>query len=139
MACPNSLNLKNMARSKKILIADPDPRLVSSLVARCEALGLEVHTAYDAHDTVRLLLENVIDLLCVDGSMQADQQQTVCDVISQDEVASQIPVIALMNRQRSSERVNHRLLAYHVIKSPTLPIRVQPIIEELLDLETCTV
>ncbi len=121
--------------SKRVLIADDDRALVEILTRRCEQIGLRVTQAFDARSALLSVLEDPPDLVCLDIEMPAGDGLSVCEVLSKDDSASQIPTIILTGRaDPETRRRCEELHAYYLRKCPNMWCRVRPVIEELIDL-----
>ena len=88
-------SVESETTSKRVLIADDDRALVEVLTRRCEQLGLSVTQAFDARSALLLVLEDPPDLVCLDIEMPAGDGLSICEVLSKDDSASQIPTIIL--------------------------------------------
>ncbi len=127
---------KNDATNQKVvLIADDDRSLVSAMAVRCRLLGMRVIQAFDAREALLAVLENRPDLICLDVNMPAGDGLMVCEVLAKDDEASRIPVIILTGRDDyPTKRRCAELCAYYLRKNESIWPRLQPIIEELVDI-----
>ena len=67
--------------------------------------------------------------------MPAGDGLSICEVLSKDDSASQIPTIILTGRADPETRQRcEELHAYYLRKCPNMWFRVRPVIEELIDL-----
>jgi CheY-like chemotaxis protein len=125
--------------SKTVLIADDDRDLVQILALRCEQIGVDVLVAHDAMTALGLAHEHTPDLICLDVNMPSGSGLSVCEMLSNDEKLSSIPVIMLTG-QTDEETVRrcHSLCAYYVLKSSDIWQRVGPFVKEVLCLEPDT-
>jgi DNA-binding response OmpR family regulator len=123
-------------RRKRILIADDDSSLVQVLTLRCEMLGLEVLTAYDAFSALKLIQDRVPDLVCVDVNMPCGNGLSVCEMMAGDDQLRSIPVLILTGRTDEETVIRcHHLCAFYVLKSPGIWADMQTLIRELLKLD----
>lgn len=127
--------IRNMsAKLKTILIADSDRRFVDVLAVQCQQIGLDVIRAHDARTTLKSIIENELDLICLDVDMPARDKFYVCEVLSNDESYSKIPLIALTTQKdRETIRRCGDMCAYLLTKSGDFSSRIQSVIHELVD------
>jgi len=90
----------------KILIADDDVRLLTSLSVRLKAEGFEVVCVQDSYQAVAQAAKHRPDLLILDVNMPAGDGFTAQDRIAQNPDLQQLPVIYITGEQ--SERVQQR-------------------------------
>lgn len=124
-----------MPDKKCVLIADDDRQLVQALSSRCKRIGLDVIEAFTGLEAMRAVIEEHPDLMCIDVNIPAGDGLTVCEVLAKDEAASKIPVIVLTGRRDAgTKRRCSELSAYYLQKSPDIWSRIEPVIEELVDI-----
>ena len=124
-------------RKKTILLADDDHYVLEALSVRCQALGLEVLTAHDALTALAEIAAVVPDVVCLDINMPAGNGLSVCEMMSGDERLSTIPVIMLTGRSdQDTIRRCHSLCAYYVPKGTETWSRVEPLLRELLAIDS---
>ncbi len=126
-----------MTKEKKILIADDDADMRNVIASRCRQLGLTAVTANDATTALQIVEATRPDLICLDVSMPRGNGLAVCELIAGDEALSSIPVI-IMTGKKDKETVQrcHNLCAYYVLKGQDIWSHLEPLIRELLKLET---
>jgi len=125
--------------TKNILIADDDHDLAGALALRCEGLGIDTRVAHDAMTALTLAHDQRPDLICLDVNMPGGSGLSACEMISLSDELSEIPVIILTGcyDEETIQRC-HNMCAYYVLKCPDVWGRVEPLIRELLDLDsTC--
>lgn len=121
---------------KKILLADDDADVLEALFVRCRALGLQVTTASDAMTALARIEASVPDVVCLDINMPAGNGLSVCEMMSDNERLSRIPVIMLTGcSDEETIKRCHRLCAYYVPKGTGMWIRVEALLCELLSIE----
>src|SRR5215469_7013251 len=124
-----------MTRSKRVLIADDDEDVVDVVARRCETLGLQVERAYDGRSALEKVMTHEADLMVLDVNMPGGSGLSVCEMLSRDEHLKSIPVIMLTGRtDYETVRSCNDLSAYHVPKGADTWVRLEPLIDELLDL-----
>ena len=121
--------------TKTILIVDEDRHLVQQLSQCCKEMGLHVQRANNAYDAMALMDENLPDLVCLDVHMPTGADLSICQMMTTDVEAARIPVI-VMTEKKTEETVELTadMCAYFVRKSASLPRRIEPVVEELVDL-----
>ena len=122
---------------KTILIADDDKDLANSLAMRCRQLGLKVMTVHSGVDAVKMADEIVPDLICLDVNMPCGNGPSICELLTTHERLAATPVI-VMTGDSNDETVQrcHELSAYYVEKCSNVWQRLEPLIAELLELQT---
>ncbi len=124
---------------KKILIADDDRDLAHSLELRCQQMGLEAFTVFDAMAALTVAHREQPDVICLDVRMPAGNGLSVCEMLKSDEKLASIPVIMLTGHtDEDTVRRCHGMCAYYVPKCPDLWPRVEPLLRELVDLPVAT-
>ena len=119
--------------TKMVVIADDDPDIVDVLTRRFSGLGCSVIGTRSACDALNVISRTVPDLVCLDVNMPAGNGLSVCEMMSDDEFLSNIPVIILTG-QSDPETIKrcHDMMAYYVEKNVNVWQRVEPIAKELL-------
>ncbi|HWB09277.1 MAG TPA: response regulator [Pirellulales bacterium] len=124
-----------MTKNKLVLIADDDENVVDVVARRCEALGLRVERAYDGKSAIEKAMTYEADLIVLDVNMPGGSGLTVCEMLSRDAHLKSSPVIMLTGRKDAQTvRSCNDLLAYYVPKGADMWARLEPVMEELLDL-----
>ncbi|MCA9179234.1 MAG: response regulator [Planctomycetales bacterium] len=122
--------------SKTILIVDEDRELVQQLSACCKEMGMIVKRAHTAFDAMAIMDERLPDLVCLDVHMPTGADLSICQMMTTDDEAARIPVIVMTERKsRETVELAADMCAYFVRKSPTLAQRLEPLVEELVDLQ----
>ena len=121
---------------KTILIADDNTDLVNALSIRCREMGLNVLSAYDGRGAIEQVLNQSVDLICLDVDMPNINGLSVCEALSKDEEFSKTPVIILTGR-KDDETIRRcgEMCAYYLNKSGDVWTRMKPVIYELVDVE----
>ena len=120
-------------RRRTVIIADDDRELVDLLTIRCQRLGLEVDTAFNAMTALRKIEQAEPDLAIVDVNMPLGNGLALCEMMASHERLKQIPVIVLTgNTANDTVRRCHDLCAYWVPKCPDVWGRLEPLVTEIL-------
>jgi len=82
-------------REKKILVADDKPNILKSIKLVLEEEGYHVLTATDGEETLRLSLDETLDLIILDIKMPKISGQEVYRRLRGNEKSKNIPVIIL--------------------------------------------
>ena len=84
-------------RARRVLLAEDDRFLRRAAEARLRRHGLEVLTATDGEEALRLARAEPLDLILLDVVMPKLQGFEVLKALKQDETTAHIPVIVLSN------------------------------------------
>ena len=84
-------------RARRVLLAEDDRFLRRAAEARLHRHGLEVLTAADGEEALRLARAEPLDLILLDVVMPKLQGFEVLKALKQDEATAHIPVIVLSN------------------------------------------
>ena len=84
-------------RARRVLLAEDDRFLRRAAEARLRRHGLEVLTAADGEEALRLARAEPLDLILLDVVMPKLQGFEVLKALKQDEATARIPVIVLSN------------------------------------------
>jgi len=84
-------------RARRVLLAEDDRFLRRAAEARLRRHGLEVLTATDGEEALRLARAEPLDLILLDVVMPKLQGFEVLKALKQDEATAHIPVIVLSN------------------------------------------
>ena len=84
-------------RARRVLLAEDDRFLRRAAEARLRRHGLEVLTAADGEEALRLASAEPLDLILLDVVMPKLQGFEVLKALKQDEATAHIPVIVLSN------------------------------------------
>ena len=122
---------------KRVLIADDDPDLARALALRCKQLGVDTHVVHDAMTALTMAHNEKPDLICLDVNMPGGNGLSACEMISQSEDLAGIPVIILTGcYDEETIRRCHNMCAYYVLKCPDIWHRMEPLVQELLQLDS---
>lgn len=121
--------------TKTILIVDEDQQLVQQLSECCKEMGLHVKRAHNAYDAMAIMDAQLPDIVCLDVHMPTGADLSICQMMTTDVEAARIPVI-VMTQEKSQQTIDltDNMCAYFLRKSETLPQRIEPVVEELVDL-----
>ncbi len=82
-------------RGKRILVSDDEPNILQSIKLVLEEEGYQVLTAADGEETLRLALNETLDLIIIDIKMPKISGQEVYRLLKENEKSENIPVIIL--------------------------------------------
>ena len=120
-----------------VLIADDDADLVELLTIRCKALGLEVDTAGNAMTALGKIEEFQPCAVILDVNMPSGSGLSVAEMMANHEQLRLIPVILLTgSTSEQTVRRCHELCIYYVLKAPDVWSRIEPVLSEVLQLDT---
>lgn len=121
--------------TKTILIVDEDQQLVQQLSECCREMGMHVQCAHNAYDAMAIMDERLPDLVCLDVHMPTGADLSICQMMTTDVEASRIPVIVITEKKTAKTvELTADMCAYFIRKSETLRQRIEPIVEELVDI-----
>ena len=89
--------------AKKVLIADDEPNIVTSLQFLMERNGYSVRVARSGDEALALVAEFQPDLVLLDVMMPAKNGYEVCQKIKENEAWSNIKVVMLTAKGRDTE------------------------------------
>lgn len=89
--------------SKKVLIADDEPNIVTSLQFLMERNGYMVRVARDGDEALRQVAEFEPDLVLLDVMMPAKNGYEVCQKIRENDAWSQMKIVMLTAKGRDTE------------------------------------
>lgn len=122
---------------KMIFLADDDADIVDLLTHRCKAMGLRVDSASNATAALGKIEECIPDVVILDVDMPYGDGLCICEMMAKHIELRDIPVIILTgNNTEETVRRCHSLCAYYVPKCTELWSRVEPLLVELLDMES---
>ena len=84
-------------RARRVLLAEDDRFLRRAAEARLRQHGLEVLTAADGEEALRLARSEPLDLILLDVVMPKLEGFEVLKLLKEDEATARIPVIVLSN------------------------------------------
>jgi two-component system phosphate regulon response regulator PhoB len=91
-----------MTVSQTVLIVEDEQMLLSALQRKLESAGLNVLTAKDGSEGLKLALENRPDLILLDIILPLMDGITFLERLRRDEWGKQVPVIVLSNLSKAS-------------------------------------
>jgi len=123
---------------KSILIVEDNRELVSVLAVRCRRLGFRVRVADEVVPALAALDDELPDLACINVNLPGGGLR-ICELLAADPRGVQVPVIVLTGR-KDDETIRRcgGLCAYYLHKSGRLWERLEPVIYELLDIDSPT-
>ncbi|MBI2480336.1 MAG: response regulator [Planctomycetia bacterium] len=134
---PQLIGDATMRQQKNILIVDDDPELVEVLAECCRHIGLFPRTAHNTLTALARIEERLPDLVCVDVMMPTGDGLMLCEMLSSTFQKLGIPIIVLTGRKDPEIVLSCRdLCANYVHKSGDVWSRIEPVIYELMDIES---
>ena len=119
--------------SKKILLVDDEPDLVSLLKKRLEINNYEVISASDGMEALRKAKKEKPDLIILDLMLPKMDGYKLCRMLKFDEKYKRIPIIMLTARvQEEDKKLGKETGANAYITKPFKPDVLLAKIEELL-------
>lgn len=120
----------------RVLIADDDPQLVEVLSHRCRAMGLKVDAAGTAMEALQRIEVKRPAIVILDVDMPCGSGFGVCEMMSHHDQYKQIPIIMLTGKKDPETiRRCYDLSVFYVAKCGDVWPRIQPLLEELLELK----
>ncbi len=89
--------------TKKVLIADDEPNIVTSLQFLMERNGYAVRVARSGDEALAIVAEFLPDLVLLDVMMPAKNGYEVCQKIKENEAWAHIKVVMLTAKGRDTE------------------------------------
>lgn len=124
-------------KTKRILIADDDRGILLALSRRCEGLGLNVEQVTDGLAAMASICKDPPDLAILDINMPAADGLAVFEKLTTDPSMPPLPVVFLTgDRDADTIKQCEAMGAYHVEKGASAWQQLEPILMELLNLET---
>ena len=96
--------------TKKILLIDDDPNIVTLLKSRLESAGYSVVSAHDGVKGLDLARKRKPDLIIVDVIMPNIDGYQFCLLLRSDERCKKIPVIMLTSMNEKMDRMTGKAL-----------------------------
>lgn len=120
---------------KSVLLVDDDKVLLTILVNLLRSAGLDVHSATDVHQAIRLLKQQSFDLIATDANMPSLSGFDLLEIIKRNEAAYGFPqIIMLTGRSAKRDEDLAKLWgAKQFITKPVDPIYVMGLVFELLN------
>lgn len=110
----------------KMLIADSDVTLVESLAEHFRRQGVQVKTAYDALTVLKLVHQELPDVVCLGINLRCDNGVCVCELLSQERRFAFMPAVLLTDRADDWLTHDcHSLRAFYTPKGGDLAVRVE--------------
>jgi DNA-binding response OmpR family regulator len=120
-------------RGKRILVADDEPNILQSIKLVLEEEGYQVLTATDGDETLRLAMNETLDLIILDIKMPKISGQEVYRLLKENEKSENIPVIVLTAiGQEIPQREGWKLDDVVYITKPFSPYAVLEKVNEIL-------
>jgi CheY-like chemotaxis protein len=122
-------------KTKTILLADDDPALVEVLALRCRTLGLSVRASHSGLAALKSACDDPPDVICLDVEMPGGNGFSACELLAGETRLAEVPIIILTGKTDGETiRRCHNLCAYYVPKCSDVWSRIEPLLQELLDL-----
>jgi CheY-like chemotaxis protein len=126
-----------MPNAKQIVVADDDEDILKLMTRRLSSLGCAVFGVDNALDAINLIHRITPDLVCLDVGMPSGNGLSICEMMASEERLRKIPAIVLTGRSDDSTiRRCHDMLVYYVQKSSDTWGRVEPLVRELLQIDS---
>ena len=90
--------------SKKILLVDDEPDIVTSVKARLEAGGYQVIVAVDGQQALESVRKEIPDLIILDLMLPKIDGYKVCRLLKFDDKYKHIPIFMFTARAQESDR-----------------------------------
>ena len=118
----------------KILVVDEDTDFVELLRFRLKSVSVDVVTSTTVHDTLSMIRESAVDLICLDADVPTGHGSQVVEHIAKHGKETSVPMIVFTeNENLSTLSACNRIRAYYIHKSPTFWNRLKPVLGEFLD------
>ena len=120
-------------RGKRILVADDEPNILQSVKLVLEEEGYQVLTAADGEETLRLALNETLDLIILDIKMPKISGQEVYRLLKENEKSENIPVMILTAiGQEIPQREGWELDCMDYITKPFSPYAIVERVNKIL-------
>lgn len=122
---------------KTVVIAEDDADLLQLLTQRFTALGCSVIATNNALEAINSINTLLPDMVCLDVNMPSGNGLSVCEMMAHDEFLKSIPVMILTGRSdEETIRRCYDMMAYYVEKNADVWARVEPVVRDVLNLDT---
>jgi CheY-like chemotaxis protein len=122
---------------KKVMIADDDRDVVQMLSLRCQALGLEVHTAHDCLSALQTIHTLCPDFVCLDVEMPGGDGLSVAELLAADPRHKDMPIVMLTGHRDAALVARCKAIgAHYLLKGPSVWNSAGPLIKQLMHLDT---
>jgi DNA-binding response OmpR family regulator len=120
-------------RGKRILVADDDPNILRSIKLVLEEEGYQVLTAADGMETLKLAMDEPIDLIILDVKMPKISGQEVYRRLKEDQKIGDLPVIILTAiGQEIPQREGWELNGVDYVTKPFSPYAIVERVNKIL-------
>lgn len=120
-------------RGKRILVADDEPNILQSVKLVLEEEGYQVLTATDGKETLRLALNETLDLIILDIKMPKISGEEVYRLLKENEKSERIPVIILTAiGEEIPQREGWELVDVDYITKPFSPYAIVERVNKIL-------
>jgi DNA-binding response OmpR family regulator len=89
----------------KVLIVEDEETLTENLADKLRSEGFTVHTAYDGETGLRLVREEIPDLLVLDIMLPGLDGLSICRIVRRDAATAHIPIIMLTARGTEVDKI----------------------------------
>ena len=118
---------------ERVLVVDDDGDFAESIAMRCRSLGFDAETATTPLAAIMEMATHPPDLLCLDVNLPTGNGLDICEYLTRDSTAQQIPVIVLTgDTDRETIFRSAMLRASYLYKSTDTWQRLRPLIKKLL-------
>ena len=118
---------------ERVLVVDDDRDFAESIAVRCRSLGFDAETATTPLAAIADMAAHPPDLLCLDVNLPTGNGLDLCEYLTRDSTAQQIPVIVLTgDTDRETIFRSAMLRTRYLYKSTDTWQRLRPLIEKLL-------
>jgi len=90
--------------TKKILIVDDEPAIISILTTRLEAVGYQVVAAVDGEEALQKAEKEIPDLIVLDIMLPKIDGFKVCRILKYDDRYKDIPIIMLTAKGQEKDK-----------------------------------
>jgi CheY-like chemotaxis protein len=121
-------------KGRSILIVDDDPRNTFALVSYLEGLEMDIHTAEDGYQAIKLLdSSDAIEIVLMDMMMpEMDGYETIGRIRSNSRISSTIPIIAVTAKAMKGDR--EKCLNAGASEYVSKPVNMQELLEKIADM-----
>jgi CheY-like chemotaxis protein len=120
--------------SKKILVADDEPSIVTALEFLLQRNGFEVQIARNGEEALNLIESGRPDLVLLDVMMPDVDGWTVARELADDERTREIPIVFLTARAEAADkRMGQQLGGVGYVVKPFDPVMIGDFVERVIE------